>query len=85
VTHLAALPPHFPFDDDEHLAAQITPLAGQINTAHYRLLKLIAEFDKRKGWSGGSTLRSCAHWRSWQRGTASRVEQVVDKSGGRAA
>ena len=52
-------------DEDEMLGQEITLLAGQINAANHRLLKLIAEFDRRKGWSGG--------------GTASHVEKVVCK------
>ena len=49
------------------LAAQITELAGHLNAAHYRWLSLIAEFDRRNGWSDGST-QSCAHWLNWQCG-----------------
>lgn len=37
----------------DQLATQITLLSGQINAANDRRLKLIAEFDGRKGWSGG--------------------------------
>lgn len=43
------------------LAAEITELAGHLNAAHYRWLSLIAEFDRRQGWSDGAT-QSCAHW-----------------------
>src|SRR3569833_715776 len=49
------------------LAAEITELAGQLNAAHYRWLSLIAEFDRRSGWSDGST-QSCAHWLNWKCG-----------------
>ncbi|HTY49157.1 MAG TPA: DUF222 domain-containing protein, partial [Steroidobacteraceae bacterium] len=49
------------------LAARITELAGHLNAAQYRFLTLIAEFDRRKGWSDGST-QSCAHWLNWQCG-----------------
>src|SRR5579859_4476386 len=49
------------------LAAQITELAGHLNAANYRWLALIAEFDRRNGWSDGST-QSCAHWLNWQCG-----------------
>jgi len=45
----------------QELRAQITELAGHLNAAHYRWLLLIAEFDRREGWSDGST-QSCAHW-----------------------
>jgi len=31
---------------------------------------MIAEFDKREGWSGGGTVRSCAHWLNWKCGIA---------------
>ena len=43
------------------LAARITELAGHLNSANHRWLRLIAEFDRRNGWSDGCT-RSCAHW-----------------------
>src|SRR5690606_23087117 len=61
MTNLAFPPIPVDFDTD-HLANEITLLAGQINAANHRLLKLIAQFDQRKGWSGGGTVRSCAHW-----------------------
>ena len=57
-------------DDDETLGREITLLAGQINAANHRLLKLIAEFDRRKAWHGGGTVRSCAHWLNWKCGIA---------------
>jgi hypothetical protein len=49
------------------LEAQITELAGHLNAAGYRWLRLIAEFDRRQGWSDGCT-RSCAHWLNWKCG-----------------
>jgi hypothetical protein len=49
------------------LEAQITELAGHLNAAHYRWLTLIAEFDRRNGWSDGAT-QSCAHWLNWKCG-----------------
>lgn len=61
----------FSFDDfgetNEQLENQITTLAGQINAANYRFLKLIAEFDRRQTWAGYG-LRSCAHWLNWKCG-----------------
>ena len=42
------------------LSDEITLLAGQINAATYRLLKLIAE----------DGIRSCAHWLNWKCGIA---------------
>jgi len=70
MTNLAFPPIPASFDDDERLGAQITLLAGQINAANHRLLTLIAEFDQRKAWSGGGTVRSCAHWLNWKCGIA---------------
>jgi hypothetical protein len=49
------------------LAAEITELAGHLNAANYRWLSLIAEFDRRNGWSDGAT-QSCAHWLNWKCG-----------------
>lgn len=70
MTNLAFPPQYASLDDDEMLGQEITLLAGQINAANHRLLKLIAEFDRRKAWSGGGTVRSCAHWLNWQCGIA---------------
>lgn len=55
---------------NEQLASQITQLAGQINAATYRFLKLLAEFDQNKGWFSDSTVKSCAHWLNWRCGIA---------------
>lgn len=49
------------------LAAEITELAGHLNAANYRWLTLIAEFDRRNGWSDGLS-QSCAHWLNWKCG-----------------
>src|SRR3984957_18648672 len=51
------------------LRAQITELAGHLNAGNHRFLMLIAEFDRRNGWSDGST-QSCAHWLNWKCGIA---------------
>ena len=56
-------------ETNEQLENQITTLAGQINAATYRFLKLIAEFDRRQAWSGYG-IRSCAHWLNWKCGIA---------------
>ena len=53
----------------KQLAAEITELAGHLNAANRRWLSLIAEFDRRKGWSDSMT-QSCAHWLNWQCGIA---------------
>ncbi len=49
------------------LEAQITELAGHLNAATYRWLRLIAEFDRREGWCDGA-LPSCAHWLNFKCG-----------------
>jgi hypothetical protein len=54
-------------DYNDQLADKITTLAGQINAAEYRFLKLIAEFDLREAWAAGG-IRSCAHWLNWKCG-----------------
>jgi hypothetical protein len=51
-------------ESNDQIADKITTLAGQINAANYRFLKLIAEFDRRNAWAGFG-IRSCAHWLSW--------------------
>ncbi|HET9863352.1 MAG TPA: DUF222 domain-containing protein [Steroidobacteraceae bacterium] len=51
------------------LASEICTLAGHINAAKHRFLVLIAEFDRRAGWSDGAT-QSCAHWLNWKCGIA---------------
>ena len=49
------------------LAAEITTLAGHLNAAQYRFLKLLDEFDREQGWSGPG-VRSLPHWLSWKCG-----------------
>jgi hypothetical protein len=49
------------------LEIAITELAGHLNAANHRWLMLIAEFDRRSGWSDGSC-QSCAHWLNWKCG-----------------
>ncbi len=51
----------------EELEAQITELAGHLNAAQYRWLTLIAQFDRRLGWSGAG-MASCAHWLNFKCG-----------------
>jgi Domain of unknown function (DUF222) len=51
----------------EELASEISLLSGHLNAANYRLLKLIGEFDTRKGWSNEGA-QSCAHWLNWKCG-----------------
>ncbi|MEH6451103.1 MAG: DUF222 domain-containing protein [Oleispira sp.] len=54
-------------DYNDQLADKITTIAGQINAANYRFLKLIAEFDRREAWEGPG-IRSCAYWLNWKCG-----------------
>ncbi|HKQ83091.1 MAG TPA: DUF222 domain-containing protein [Steroidobacteraceae bacterium] len=51
------------------LRDEITQLAGHLNAANYRFLKLVAEFDRRAGWVDHAT-HSCAHWLNWKCGIA---------------
>jgi hypothetical protein len=51
----------------ENLKDEITRLAGHLNAANHRFLMLIAEFDRREGWSDGGT-QSCAYWLNWKCG-----------------
>src|SRR4051812_3176816 len=51
----------------DELATEICTLAGHINAANHRFLLLIAEFDRRNGWSDSAT-QSCAHWLNWKCG-----------------
>jgi hypothetical protein len=53
----------------DELATEICTLAGHINAANHRFIVLIAEFDRRNGWSDSAT-QSCAHWLNWKCGIA---------------
>ncbi|MEX2528933.1 MAG: hypothetical protein WEA09_14975, partial [Gemmatimonadota bacterium] len=53
-----------PFDDPDTIAEledRILVLSTHIEVAGHRLLQLVAEFDKRRGWELGGHA-SCAHW-----------------------
>ena len=50
--------------EDDALAAAVSTLAAHIHAATWRLLALIAEFDRREVWAVQGAL-SCAHWLSW--------------------
>ena len=53
----------------QKIAEEICTLTGHINAATHRWLMLIAEFDRRAGWSDSVT-QSCAHWLNWKCGIA---------------
>ncbi|MBW3536091.1 MAG: 13E12 repeat family protein, partial [Gemmatimonadetes bacterium] len=53
-----------PFEDAdalEELGEEIATLAAHIHAATHRLLVLVADFDRRRGWELGGH-PSCAHW-----------------------
>ena len=59
-----------PFDDADaldELEEEVATLAAHIHAATHRLLTLIAEFDRRRGWELGGH-RTCAHWLSYRTG-----------------
>jgi Domain of unknown function (DUF222) len=60
-----------PFDDIEaleDLGDEIATLAAHIHAAAQRMLVLLAEFDRRRGWEIGGH-RSCAHWLAYRAGS----------------
>ena len=50
--------------DDATLEEQLCLLAGNINAASYRFVKLIAACDERRLWAQQGA-RSCAFWLNW--------------------
>ncbi len=46
------------------LESEICALAGRLAASTGRWLRLVAEFDRRKGWAQVG-VRSCAHWLAW--------------------
>ena len=48
----------------ERLEAEICSLAGRLASSTQQWLRLIAEFERRKGWAQWG-VKSCAHWLSW--------------------
>ena len=67
---LEAAPIPDPFTDADALEAleeEITVLAAHIHAATHRLLTLIADFDRRRGWELAGH-RSAAHWLSFRTG-----------------
>ena len=56
----------------EALCEEITTLAGHLNAANYRFLKLLDEFDQHDGWAGDG-IRSLAHWLNFKCGLGELV------------
>jgi hypothetical protein len=59
-----------PFEDAdalEELEEEIVVLAAHLNAGEHRLLVLVAEFDRRRGWELGGH-RTCAHWLAFRTG-----------------
>ena len=57
-------------DDSEELfelGERIADLAARINAAEGRMLRLLADFDRRGGWR--NDFSSCAEWLAWRTGT----------------
>jgi len=59
-------PDAIPRERLEQLGEAIAELSAHIDAATYRLLRMIAEFDRNSGWGEG--FKSCAHWLSWRVG-----------------
>ncbi|HET8935036.1 MAG TPA: DUF222 domain-containing protein [Polyangiales bacterium] len=53
----------------EAMERELSTLAGHMNAANYRFLKVLAEFDRREGYAG-TGIHSCAHWVSWRCGVS---------------
>src|SRR5688572_9400422 len=51
----------------EGLADEIAQLAAEVHAAEHRLLVLLAEFDRLRGWERAGHV-SCAHWYSLRTG-----------------
>ena len=54
-------------DELEELEEEIAVLAAHLHAATHRLLVLVAEYDRRRGWELGGH-RSCAHWLAFRTG-----------------
>ena len=70
-------------EKNEDLGAEITRLAGHINAAQYRFLKLLAALIERKAWGGDSGMKTPAHWLNYYCGIdlgAAREKVRVAKS-----
>ncbi|MGH7445963.1 MAG: DUF222 domain-containing protein, partial [Longimicrobiales bacterium] len=64
----------------QELGDEIATLAAHVHAAMHRLLGLIVDFDRRRGWEVDGH-RSCAHWLAYRtgidRGTAREHVRVA--------
>lgn len=51
----------------DELGDRLCELSAHIAAAEYRWLRLLAAFDRRRGWAQWG-VRSCAHWLNWRCG-----------------
>ncbi len=51
----------------EQLESELLTLAGQMNAAEYRFIKLLGDFDDTGGWQDEG-IKSYAHWLNWKVG-----------------
>ncbi len=56
-----------PLQELEDLEEEIVILAAHLHAGDHRLLVLVAEFDRRRGWEMGGH-RTCAHWLAFRTG-----------------
>ncbi|MEX2334483.1 MAG: DUF222 domain-containing protein, partial [Pseudohongiella sp.] len=76
------IPSDIPSNNDE-LVVAITTLAGHINAAQHRFLKLLAALVERDAWGDGGSIKSPAHWLNYYCGIdlgAAREKVRVAKS-----
>ncbi|MBK5097473.1 MAG: DUF222 domain-containing protein [Gemmatimonadetes bacterium] len=54
-------------DEIEELEEEIVVLSAHLHAGEHRLLVLVAEYDRRRGWELGGH-RTCAHWLAFRTG-----------------
>ena len=60
----------------EDLEGRIKEVCGQLNSAHARLVELVAEAQQTEAWAVWG-IRSLRHWLTWQAGVASRTADAL--------
>ena len=58
----------------DQIGTRLVGYASQMAALTARFLELLAEFDRRGGWSGEGIM-SCAHWLTWRTGLSIRTAQ----------